>query len=227
VSRLYEDGIQMEMLLLLVRMSLWTWVRRLGGLGLVVLGVIDNSPFPLPGSMDALTIVLSANERAWWPYYALMAVTGSLLGGYLTYALGREGGKELMEKKLPQKQVEQIYARFEKRGFWALFIPALLPPPFPFTPFPLAAGVLEYPRRDFLIAVGLARAIRYSLLAFLGSHYSVHILSFFRRYSGPLLWLSVLLVALIGIVFLVWRWKHKGGGKPEVKGKDGAGGKVE
>jgi membrane protein YqaA with SNARE-associated domain len=197
------------MLLLLLRMGLWTWVRRLGGLGLIVLGVIDNSPFPLPGSMDALTIVLSANERAWWPYYALMAVIGSLLGGYLTYALGREGGKELMEKKLPQKKAEEIYARFEKRGFWALFVPALLPPPFPFTPFLLAAGVLEYPRRKFFIAVGLARGLRYSALAFLGSLYSAQILGFFRRYDKPLLWSLIVLAVVACIVVLAWVWRRK------------------
>lgn len=219
MSRLYKDGIQMEMLLLLFRMSLWMWVRRLGGLGLIVLGLIDNSPFPLPGSMDALTIILSANERAWWPYYALMAVVGSLLGGYMAYALGREGGKELMEKKLPHKKVQKIYARFEKRGFWALFVPGLLPPPFPFSPFLLAAGVLEYPRRKFLIAVGLARAIRYSLLAFLGSHYSVHILGFFRRYYMPLLWLLVAIAVAAVVAFLIWKWKRP----RRIKGKNGAG----
>jgi membrane protein YqaA with SNARE-associated domain len=219
MSRLYKDGIQMEMLLLLFRMSLWMWVRRLGGLGLIVLGLIDSSPFPLPGSMDALTVILSANERAWWPYYALMAVVGSLFGGYMAYALGREGGKELMEKKLPQKKVQKIYARFEKRGFWALFVPGLLPPPFPFSPFLLAAGVLEYPRRKFLIAVGLARAIRYSLLAFLGSHYSVHILGFFRRYYMPLLWLLVAIAVAAVVAFLIWKWKRP----RRIKGKNGAG----
>jgi membrane protein YqaA with SNARE-associated domain len=211
------------MLLLLVHIGLWTWVRRLGGFGLIVLGLIDNSPVPLPGSMDVLTIILSAGERTWWPYYALMAVIGSLLGGYMTYVLGREGGRELIEKKLPQKKAEEIYARFQKRGFWALFVPALLPPPFPFTPVLLAAGALAYPRRNFLIAVGLARTIRYTLLAFLGSLYSAHILSFFRRYSRPLLWLFLSLAVVTGVVLWVWKRKHKGGSKPEVKGKDGAG----
>src|SRR5947199_315611 len=33
------------------------WLQRLGGPGLILLGLADNSVVPLPGSMDVLTIV--------------------------------------------------------------------------------------------------------------------------------------------------------------------------
>jgi membrane protein DedA with SNARE-associated domain len=196
------------MLFFVLRMSFWVWARRLGGLGLVLLGLVDNSPVPLPGSMDALTMVLATQERAWWPYYAAMAVLGSLIGAYMAYALGAEGSKELLEKKLPKKKAEKIYDQFQKHGFWALFIPALLPPPMPFSPFPIAAGVLKYNRRDFFLAVGLARSIRYALLAYLGSRYSEQILGFFSAYYMTLLWV-VVGVAVAGVVaFLIWRKKN-------------------
>ncbi len=60
------------------------WLGHLGGPGLILLGILDNSVVPVPGSMDVLTIVLAANQRDWWPYYAAMATVGSLIGGYLT-----------------------------------------------------------------------------------------------------------------------------------------------
>jgi hypothetical protein len=41
---------------LVLFLDLWAWLERLGGLGLILLGVLDNSPFPVPGSMDALTV---------------------------------------------------------------------------------------------------------------------------------------------------------------------------
>jgi membrane protein YqaA with SNARE-associated domain len=44
--------------------------------------------------MDVFTIVLSADQRQRWPYYAFMATLGSLIGGYLTYRLARGEGKE-------------------------------------------------------------------------------------------------------------------------------------
>jgi len=57
----------------LLAMTTLHWLRRMGGPGLVLLGIADSSIIPLTGSMDVLTILLAAHHRTWWPYYALMA----------------------------------------------------------------------------------------------------------------------------------------------------------
>jgi membrane protein YqaA with SNARE-associated domain len=80
---------------MLAATSTMAWLRRLGGPGLILLGIADNSVVPLPGSMDVFTIWLSARHRDLWPYYAAMATVGSLIGGYITYALARKGGKKI------------------------------------------------------------------------------------------------------------------------------------
>jgi membrane protein YqaA with SNARE-associated domain len=192
------------------------WLVRLGGIGLVLLGFADNSPLPLPGSMDALTIILSAHERSWWPYYAIMATIGGVAGGYMTFVMGRKGGNEALEKKLQKKKIDKIFKSFEKYGFWSLFIPGLLPPPVPYSPFLLAAGALNYSPRKFLVAVGLARAIRYTALAYLGSMYSKQIFGFFHEYYKPLFWILIGL-AIVGAGALIW-WtvKRKREGKPVI-----------
>src|SRR5215470_8263201 len=172
---------------LLLFLSLWRWLERLGGLGLILLGVVDNSPFPVPGSMDALTVILSAHQKEWWPYYAAMATAGGTLGAYLAYALGKEGEEEALEKRLPRQKAEKIRKIFDRYGFWSIVVPGLLPPPFPFSPFPLVAGIMKYSRKKFLIAVGVARGIRYFALAYLGSLYSRQIFGFFREYYKPVL----------------------------------------
>jgi hypothetical protein len=41
------------------------WIFHLGGLGFIPLGLLDSSVIPLPGSMDILTIVLSAARRSY------------------------------------------------------------------------------------------------------------------------------------------------------------------
>src|SRR5689334_9217802 len=110
------------MLPFVLPLTLWSWLERLGGLGLILLGFADNSPIPLPGSMDALTIILSAHQKEWWPYYASMALIGSLVGGYMAYAVGKKGGKEALERKLPKEKAHAIYNKFEKHGFWSLFV---------------------------------------------------------------------------------------------------------
>jgi membrane protein YqaA with SNARE-associated domain len=199
-----------------IYLSIGSWLERLGGLGLILLGLADNSVVPMPGSMDALTIVLSAHQRSWWPYYAIMATIGGIVGAYVTYGLGFKSGEHALEKKLPQKKAERIYRLFKKYGFWSLFVPALLPPPVPYSPFLIVAGALKYPKRNFLAAVGLARAIRYSLLAWLGSMYSKQIFGFFHAYYKPLFWSLVGLGVAGGAAALFWTWKRKRQGKPVI-----------
>lgn len=201
---------------LVIYLSIGAWLERLGGLGLILLGFADNSLIPMPGSMDALTIILSAHQKAWWPYYAAMATIGGMVGGYATYALGAKSGEAALEKKLPKKKAEKIYRLFNKYGFWSLFVPALLPPPVPYSPFLLVAGALKYSRRNFFIAVGTARAIRYGLLAWLGSMYHREIFHFFHHYYEPILWTVVALAVLGGIAALWWTLKRKREGKPVV-----------
>lgn len=203
-------------MILLLASALWTWLERLGGLGLILLGFADNSVIPLPGSMDALTIILSAHQKAWWPYYACMATIGGVIGGYATYALGAKGGETALEKKLSKKKAEQVRKIFDRFGFWSLFVPALLPPPVPFSPFLLVAGAMKYSKRNFFIAVGSARAIRYGLLAWLGSIYSHQIFQFFHHYYRPAFWALLVLAILGGIAALIWVWRRKRQGKPVV-----------
>jgi membrane protein YqaA with SNARE-associated domain len=200
----------------IIYFSIGAWLERLGGIGLVLLGLADNSIVPLPGSMDALTVILSARQENWWPYYAAMATIGGLVGGYATYALGAKSNEGVLEKRLPKKKAERIHKIFNKYGFWSLFIPAMLPPPVPFSPFLLVAGVLKYSKRNFLLAVGLGRAIRYSLLAWLGSTYSKQIFRFFHQYYQGILWTVVALVVVGGIAAGFWTWKRKREGKPVI-----------
>jgi membrane protein YqaA with SNARE-associated domain len=167
--------------------SLIAWARRVGGPGLIVLGVLDNSAIPLPGSQDAMVILLAASERTWWPYYALMAIAGAVLGGYITYRLAHREGKAILEKRLPRRKAQKIYQTFEKWGFFAVVIPALLPPPLPMFPFLLAAGALQYSRGRFIAALAIGRGIRYTLLAFLAVRFGRNILGWIVEYREPIL----------------------------------------
>jgi membrane protein YqaA with SNARE-associated domain len=196
-------------LYLLLAVPIWHRLRHLGGVGLILLGLADNSVVPLTGSMDVLTIWLAARHREPWPYYALMATLGAVLGGYITYALARKGGKETMERKLSKRRAAQFCKAFERWGFAAVAVPALLPPPFPFVPFLLAAGAMQYSRKKFLAALTLGRALRYSIEADLGFRYGTHILRFFSRYYKPavaiLIGLAVIGTALSVIQYLRYR----------------------
>ncbi|MGA9981541.1 MAG: VTT domain-containing protein [Candidatus Sulfotelmatobacter sp.] len=184
---------------LLLAIPIWRRLRHLGGIGLILLGLADNSVVPLTGSMDVLTIWLAARHLEPWPYYGLMATLGAVLGGYITYSLAREGGEEAMERKLSKRRAAQFRKAFARWGFAAVAVPALLPPPFPFLPFLLAAGAMQYSRKKFLAALTLGRALRYFIEADLGFRYGNHILRFFSRYYKPAVAILIGL-AVIGTV---------------------------
>jgi membrane protein YqaA with SNARE-associated domain len=193
----------------LLAISTWVRLRRLGGWGLVLLGIADNSVVPLTGSMDVLTIWLAARHREPWQYYALMATIGAVLGGYITYSLARKGGKETMERRLSKRKAAKVYKRFERWGFGAIAIPAVLPPPFPFVPFLLAAGAMQYSRLKFFGALVLGRGIRYSIAAYLGVRYGTHILRFFSRYNKEAVAVLVGLAVVGGILTLIQYLRYK------------------
>jgi len=176
------------------------WVLRLGGPGLILIGIADNSVIPLTGSMDVLTIWLAASHRNSWWLYGILALMGAVLGGYITFMLAREGGKEALEHRFPKKKIEKVYGRFNRWGFWAIAVPAVLPPPFPMVPFLLAAGALQYPPKKFLSALTLGRGIRFFLLAGMGAIYGTSIVAFFRQYYKPALGVLIGLAVLGSIL---------------------------
>jgi membrane protein YqaA with SNARE-associated domain len=198
----------------LLALSTVKWLRHLGGVGLILLGIADNSVVPMPGSMDVLTIWLAAHNRHLWLYYAGMATLGAVIGGYITYGLARKGGKEALERKLGKRRAQKVYQRFERWGFGAVALPAILPPPFPIVPFLLAAGAMQYSRRKFLGALALGRAIRFTVIAGLGVLYGRHIVSFFSRYYKPALYILIGLAVIGGIFALIQylRYRNKAAG---------------
>jgi membrane protein YqaA with SNARE-associated domain len=192
----------------LLMISGWTLVQRSGAFGLILLGIVDASFIPTPGSMDALTIVLAAAHPSWWPYYALMATAGAVIGAWLMFRIGRKGGKEGLEKRFGKEKMQRVYDRVEKYGFATVFISAILPPPIPTVPFVLAAGALKYSRSKFVGAFTLGRVLRYGVEAYAASIYGKQIVGFLTRYQRPLLWIFIVLT-IGGVIAGLILWQKQ------------------
>jgi membrane protein DedA with SNARE-associated domain len=162
-----------------------------------------------------------------------MATVGEVLGGYLSYRLAEKGGQETLEKKIGKPRAERIYKHFEKHGFMTVFTSGILPPPFPFTPVLMTAGVLQYPRQRFLPALTAGRAARFFTEAFLGRIYGQQMINFFSRHYRTMVHLLIWLAVAAGIGALVYyKWyrpkmrrredrENQGSGRTERKAPEG------
>jgi len=189
--------------------SVRRWMFELGGLGLIPLGLLDNSPIPIPGAMDVATLILCLRDETLWWYYGLMATAGSMIGGYAAYRLARKGGKEALEHRFSRARVDKVCKIFERWGFGAIAIPALLPPPVPMTPFLFAAGAMQYPARKFVGALALGRITRYMALSYVAARYGRRIIALIAKHAHPVVvGIIVGLAAAAALFFYYWRGRR-------------------
>jgi len=132
-------------------------------------------------------------------YYAFMATVGEVIGGYLTYRLAEKGGQKTLEKRVGKLRAEKLYRAFEKRGFIRVFVGSILPPPFPFTPMLISAGVMQYPHKRFFSALAAGRAVRFFAVAYLGRTYGQRMIGFISPYYEPMLYVFIALAITAGI----------------------------
>lgn len=176
--------------------------HRLGIFAFIIVGLLDQSVIPLPGSMDALLVFYVASRPEHWWFYVIAATVGTTLGGFVTYRISKKGGKEALEKKIGKQRAEKAYKVFDKWGFWSIFVGAIAPPPIPIVPFLATAGVMQYPKRWFLSSYALGRIIRFTAVALITKYYGKSIFGFFSRYYKPALYILIVL-GVIGGIFAV------------------------
>lgn len=186
---------------------LYTVFSHHGGIGLLLLGVLDSSILFVPLGNDLLIIALSARRRILIPYYAVMAAVGSVLGCLTIDLLVRKGGEKEIEKHVPRRRFEYIKQQVNKNAAKALAFASLMPPPFPFTPFVAATSALQYPRRRLLSVIGVARLVRFSIEGVLAIFVGRRLLrvaahsTTFEIVIGALI-----LVCVVGSIISVFRW---------------------
>jgi membrane protein YqaA with SNARE-associated domain len=187
-----------------------SWAVHFGVAGLFLASVLDASiiPLPIPGTTDLLLLwLVSHNGNPW--LLALSAIAGSLIGGYTSWNIGKKGGQAALERWVPARILKRIVGWVERHPVLAVFLPAILPPPIPLSPFLLASGALGVTRKSFMLAFASARTLRYSFVAWLAVVYGRHIVRLWagtlQKWSTPLLWVfaaAVVSGVCLGIVKL-------------------------
>jgi membrane protein YqaA with SNARE-associated domain len=188
------------------------WLIHLGAIGVFAVSVVDSSiiPLPVPGSTDLLVLVLAANQGNPW-LLAAAAVSGSLIGGYLTWTAGKKGGESVLQRYVPRRLLKPVSSWVKGHGVVAVSLASILPPPIPLMPFLLSAGALGVSRNSFLVSFGIARTVRYGFLAWLGVAYGRRVIRAWTQYmagwSVPIIWTFIALLVAAAI-FGVWKFRR-------------------
>src|ERR1700741_91507 len=166
---------------------------------MIVIGAVDSSLLSLPEINDYLVVGRCFKDHNAAFYFPLFAATGSVLGCHLLYSIVRRGGQAVLRKRFNLENIKRVERAYERFGFLAIGIPAILPPPLPFKIFVATAGALEYPRWKFLLTVMIARSVRYYVEGILAVYYGRRVLLFIRD-NGLVVVSIVATLVLIGLI---------------------------
>jgi membrane protein YqaA with SNARE-associated domain len=179
------------------------------GLGLFGIAFFDSSLLSLPEINDALLLYFGARfpKRAF--YYALMTMLGSVTGASLLYGLARWQGFSFLEKRFPKGRIQSVFELVRRYGAFAVLLPSILPPPFPFKIFVLSSGALGLSVPRFVAAMVVGRTLRYFGEAWLAVRYGDEALGYLHANTANVL-IGVLVVAVGAVVFQVIRRRRSG-----------------
>lgn len=186
-----------------------------GAFGLFGIALLDSALIPLPGGPDAVMLLLSTQNPARMPLYALCATAGSVLGCVILYYISRRAGRRALDKFPPQKQarVKELVDRYD---VLSVLVASVLPPPFPFKLFVITAGVFRLSLVRFAAAVAVGRAFRFFLEGFLAVRYGEQAKEVLAQ-NYPTVGLGVaVLVVIVFVLRGLLRRRRRGEAKEEL-----------
>lgn len=168
--------------------------------GILLMGVLDASMvFFLPLGIDFVLILMTARKPGLFWLYALLATAGSLIGAAGTYWIGKKAGEKGLSRLVSPRRLQRVEQRVG-RGAVVVAGLALIPPPFPFTPFVIVSGALGINPWSFFGALAAARAFRFGVEAALAFRYGSQILRWMKTPAFQAVVGIIIALAVIGTI---------------------------
>ena len=187
--------------------TLLHYMKPLGVWGVGGLALIDSALIPIPVSMDGIVIGYVANNHQRFLLYCIVAAAASALGSLVPFLVGRAGGELFLLKRINRERYERMRDRFERQEFFAILIPALLPPPTPLKLFEFAAGVFEMKAMPFTLAIFLGKLTQFLVCSLLTIWFGPTLLRSLRHtmhhHFGVVI--GIALFAVLALIFYIVR----------------------
>jgi len=179
-----------------------------GAPGILIVAFLDSSVLSLPEIADLLVVYMVTTHPARLAVYVSCATIGSLVGCLALYYIGK-GGEALLRSRMSTHRYDKTLSAFRRHGIMAVLVPSLLPPPAPFKPFVLLAGVAEISVGKFTTAILIGRGARYLIEGLLALWYGERAIAYIREH-GVQVGVTAIVLVLVGfVVYLRWpRQRH-------------------
>ncbi len=179
----------------------------MGYAGVGILMAIESAAIPLPSEIIAPFagyLVYTGRFTLFW--VAIAGGVGSMAGSWITYEIGKHGGRPLVEKYgkyilVSRHDLDIADKFFAKYGNLSTFIGRLLPVVRTFISVP--AGIAKVPLGPFLIYSFIGSVIWTWLLAYVGMKLGEHWHTLRDKLHG--FDMAIIILILLGGIWWVWR----------------------
>jgi membrane protein YqaA with SNARE-associated domain len=178
-----------------------------GAPGILFVAFLDSSVLSLPEIADLLVIWMVTRNPSGFAIYVGSATLGSLLGCLTLYYIGK-GAETLVKSRISTHRYDKTLNAFRRHGVMAVLVPSLLPPPAPFKPFVLLAGIAEISPAKFTTAILIGRGARYLIEGLLALWYGERAIAYIREHGVEVAVIAVIVVLAGFIVYLRWPRKR-------------------
>jgi membrane protein YqaA with SNARE-associated domain len=181
-----------------------------GPLGAFVIAILDSF-LPLFGGPDYAVVGISLAYR---DSYGVVAATvaaatvGAVIGATFVYLAARKAGAAALERFSPSRRA-RVENLLGQNDILTVAMACIMPPPFPFKLFNLAAGVFRVAVPRFMIAMLIGRGVRFGVIAFLTVRYGDTALDLLREHAIGIL-VAIVLIALVAVGWRVLAGRRRG-----------------
>jgi membrane protein YqaA with SNARE-associated domain len=163
---------------------------------LAVVSFVESSFFPIPPDALLVPMIIADRKRAW--FYALVATSSSVLGGFLGYAIGFFAfdtiGEPLLRFYGVTEEYHALQHLYDQWGAWLIVIKGATPIPYKLVT--IASGAFHFDLATFAVASVISRGIRFFVIAALLWRFGEPIRDFIEKRLT--LVFSVSVAALVG-----------------------------